>query len=59
MRTPASQPDTDVRNARNHFEHEVRALNAEGGRDWPEGVYYEWLRREGKWRVENRKWISL
>jgi hypothetical protein len=37
--TPASQPDTDVRNTRNNFEHEVRALNAEGSAVKPDDAY--------------------
>jgi hypothetical protein len=36
---PVSQPDTDVRNTRNHFEQEVRALNAEGSAVKPDDAY--------------------
>jgi len=36
---PESQPDTDVRNTKNHYEHEVRALNAEGRTKKPEDAY--------------------
>ncbi|GAB6392621.1 MAG: hypothetical protein MdMp014T_1994 [Treponematales bacterium] len=42
---PVSQPDADVRNTRNHFEHELRALNAEGNATKPDdadGVVFAW-----------------
>jgi len=42
---PSSQPDTDVRNTKNHFEHEVRALNSSGDAVKPDdahGVRFAW-----------------
>jgi hypothetical protein len=36
---PVSQPDTDVRNTKNHFEHEVRALNSSGDAVKPDDAY--------------------
>jgi hypothetical protein len=44
--TPASQPDTEVENTRNHYEHRVRAINPErGDHSKPAdayGVRYAW-----------------
>jgi hypothetical protein len=44
--TPTSQPDTEVENTRNHFEHQVRAINHErGDHSKPAdayGVRYAW-----------------
>jgi len=42
---PSSQPDTDARNTVNHFEHEIRAMNAEGQPRKPAdayGVVFAW-----------------
>jgi hypothetical protein len=44
--TPTSQPDTEIENTRNHYEHQVRAINRErGDRSKPAdayGVRYAW-----------------
>jgi len=36
---PSEEPDTDVRGTKNHFEHQVRALNPDGKPRKPAGIY--------------------